>query len=184
MHSIRNLGRFIAYPGRLRFYDILIQNKHLNALQSVFKAGHTTVALACCWHLAICKSYISVMRSYPTRTPATFDTMNHQILLSTLCHFGITRMILRWFDSHLLSRPLQASGDAGVSNCTWPSPMMIPSLWHNFCVRSGYCSWHEGSPPSAEHFKDQVSNLPCQLHHSSQHYWEACSIKVVFTKFP
>uniref|UniRef100_A0A672R893 Fibroblast growth factor receptor n=1 Tax=Sinocyclocheilus grahami TaxID=75366 RepID=A0A672R893_SINGR len=47
---------------------------------------------------------------------ATFDTVNHQILLSTLLSLGITGIPLRWFESYLTGRSFRVAwGDSSSS---------------------------------------------------------------------
>ena len=44
-----------------------------------------------------------VLRLYLDSTKA-FDTVNHQILLQKLQHYGIRRVVLKWFESYLSCR--------------------------------------------------------------------------------
>ena len=49
-----------------------------------------------------------------------FDTMNHSILLSKLCHYGIYRLANKWFDSYLGNHKqfLSISGFASITSST------------------------------------------------------------------
>ncbi len=46
---------------------------------------------------------------------AAFDTVNHQILLSTLSSLGITGIPLRWFESYLNGRSFKVAWGGEVS---------------------------------------------------------------------
>ncbi len=46
---------------------------------------------------------------------ATFDTVNHQIILSTLSSLDITGIPLRWFESYLTGRSLRVAWEGEVS---------------------------------------------------------------------
>ncbi len=46
---------------------------------------------------------------------AAFDTVNHQILLSTLSSLGITGIPLRWFESYLTGRSFRVAWGGEVS---------------------------------------------------------------------
>ncbi len=46
---------------------------------------------------------------------ATFNTVNHQILLSTLSSLGVTGILLRWFESYLTGRSFEVAWGGEVS---------------------------------------------------------------------
>ncbi len=50
---------------------------------------------------------------------AAFDTVNHQILLSTLSSLGITGIPLRWFESYLNGRSFKVAWGGETSTGHW-----------------------------------------------------------------
>ncbi len=91
----------------------LSQNNKLDAKQSGFRSGHSTeTALLCHWSPVNCKSRFQIIILLDLS--AAFDTVNHQILLSTLSSLDITGIPLRWFKSYLKDR-IQTSRSVGWS---------------------------------------------------------------------
>ncbi len=86
--------------------SFLPKNPLLDANQSGFRCGHSTemALLSVSEVLRIakddCKSLILILLDLS----ADFDTVNHQILLTTLSSLGITGIRLRWFQSNLTGR--------------------------------------------------------------------------------
>ncbi len=84
----------------------LSQNNKLDAKQSGFRSGHSTetallsVTEALRTAKADSKSSVLILLDLS----AAFDSINHQILLSTLSSLDITGIPLRWFESYLTGR--------------------------------------------------------------------------------
>ncbi len=70
----------------------------LNAKQSGFRSGLLSVTEALRIAKADSKSSVLILLDLS----AAFDTVNHQILLSTLSSLDITGIPLRWFESYLM----------------------------------------------------------------------------------
>ncbi len=88
------------------------QNDHLNFNQSGFSSGHSTetaflsVTVALQLEKADSKSAVLILLDLS----ATFDTVNHQIILST-----ITGSALHWFEYYLTGRSFRVSWGGEVS---------------------------------------------------------------------
>ncbi len=81
----------------------LSQNNKLDANQSGFRSGHSTetALLSVTEALRITKADSKSSVLIQLDLSAAFDTVNHQILLSTLTSLDITGISLRWFESYL-----------------------------------------------------------------------------------
>ncbi len=81
----------------------LSQNNKLDAKQSGFRSGHLTetALLSVTEALRIAKADSKSSVLILLDLSAAFDTVNHQILLSTLSSLDITGIPLRWFESYL-----------------------------------------------------------------------------------
>ncbi len=77
----------------------LSQNNKLDAEQSGFRSGHSTetALLSVTEALRIAKADSKSSVLILLDLSAAFDTVNHQIILSTFSSLGITRIPLRWF---------------------------------------------------------------------------------------
>ncbi len=93
----------------------LSQNNKLDAKQSGFRSGHSTetALLSVTEALRITKAKSSVLILLDLS--AAFDTVNYQILLSTLLSLDITGIPLRWFESYLTGRSFNVAWGGEVS---------------------------------------------------------------------
>ncbi len=120
----------------------LSQNNKLDAKQSGFRSGHSTetAILSVTEALQIAKADSKSSVLILLDLSAAFDTVNHQILLSTLSSLDITWIPLRWFESYLI----------GLSG--WPGEGRYPK----------HINWSPGFP--RDRFLDPSSS-PHTLHH-------------------
>ncbi len=88
----------------------LSQNNKLDANQSGFRSGHSTETVLLSAHWSP-KSSVLILLDLS----ATFDTVNHQILQSTLTSLDITGISLRWFKSYLTGRSFEVAWGVEVS---------------------------------------------------------------------
>ncbi len=95
----------------------LSQNNKLDAKQSGFRSGHSTetALLSVTEALRIAKADSKSSVLILLDLSATFDTVNHQILLSTLSSLDITGIPLRWFESYLIGRSFRVAWGGEVS---------------------------------------------------------------------
>ncbi len=95
----------------------LSQNNKLDAKQSGFRSGHSTetALLSVTEALRIAKAESKSPVLILLDLSAAFDTVNHQILLSTLSSLGITGIPLRWFESYLTGRSFRVAWGGEVS---------------------------------------------------------------------
>ncbi len=116
-----------------------LQNNKLDAKQSGFRSGHSTetALLSVTEALQIAKADSKSSVLILLDLSAAFDTVNHQILLSTLSSLDITGIPLRWFESYLTGRSFRmALGRGGIQSTSigyWGSPGIgswTPPLLH------------------------------------------------------
>ncbi len=89
----------------------LSQNNKLDTKQSGFRSGHSTetALLSVTEALRIAKADSKSSVLILLDLSAAFDTVNHQILLSTLSSLDITGIPLRWFESYLTGRSFRVA---------------------------------------------------------------------------
>ncbi|XDV44123.1 hypothetical protein PO909_012458 [Leuciscus waleckii] len=92
-------------------------NEELDVNQSGFKKGHSTetALLSVTEALRIAKAASKSSVLILLDLSAAFDTVNHQILLSTLSSLGITGTSLHWFESYLTGRSFKVAWRGEVS---------------------------------------------------------------------
>ncbi len=95
----------------------LSQYNKLDAKQSGFRSGHSTetALLSVTEALRVAKADSKSSVLILLDLSAAFDTVNHQILLSTLSSLGITGILLRWFESYLTGRSFRVAWGGEVS---------------------------------------------------------------------
>ncbi len=95
----------------------LSQNNKLDAKQSGFRSGHSTetALLSVTEALRIAKADSKSSVLILLDLSAAFDTVNHQILLSTLSSLDITGIPLCWFESYLTGRSFRVAWGGEVS---------------------------------------------------------------------
>ncbi len=95
----------------------LSQNNKLDAKQSGFRSGHSTetALLSVTEALRIAKADSKSSVLILLDLSAAFDTVNHQILLSTLSSLDITGIPLRWFESYLTGQSFRVAWGGEVS---------------------------------------------------------------------
>ncbi len=96
---------------------LLSQNNKLDAKKSGFRSGHSTetALLSVTEALRIAKADSKSSVLILLDLSAAFDTVNHQILLSTLSSLDITGIPLRWFESYLTGRSFRVAWGGEVS---------------------------------------------------------------------
>ncbi|KAI2654622.1 hypothetical protein H4Q32_011391 [Labeo rohita] len=99
------------------------RNSSLDANQSGFRSGHSTetALLSVTEALRIAKADSRSSVLILLDLSAAFDTVNHQILLSTLSSLGITGIPLRWFESYLTGRSFRVAWGGEVSKAHHPA---------------------------------------------------------------
>ncbi len=95
----------------------LSQNNKLDAKQSGFRSDHSTetALLSVTEALRIAKADSKSSILILLDLSAAFDTVNHQILLSTLSSLDITGIPLRWFESYLTGLSFKVAWGGEVS---------------------------------------------------------------------
>ncbi len=117
----------------------LSQYNKLDAKQSGFRSGPSTETLLSVTEaLRIAKADSKLSVLILLDLSAAFDTVNHQILLSTLSSLGITGIPLRWFESYLTGRSFRVAWGGEVSKAQRGSKSLsrtfsftVPGWWNN-----------------------------------------------------
>ncbi len=117
------------------------QNNKLDAKQSGFRSGHSTetALLSVTEALRIAKADSKSSVLILLDLSAAFDTVNHQILLSTLSSLDITGIPLRWFESHwsvfqggLGRYPKHINWSLGFPRARFLDPFYSPHTLHHW----------------------------------------------------
>ena len=108
----------------------LSQNNLLDPHQSGFKTAHSTETA----NLAVTQSLRAARASSLSLDlilldlSAAFDTVNHQILLTTLAELGIAGSALSWFTSYLMNRTKSCCLRTGVPQGLVLGPLLSPYI--------------------------------------------------------
>ncbi len=91
--------------------SFLLKNNLLDANQSSFRHGHSTetALLLVTEALRIAKVDSKSSIVILLDLSAAFDTVNHQVLLTTLSSLDITGILRRWFESHRTGRSFKVA---------------------------------------------------------------------------
>ncbi len=97
--------------------SFLSKHNLLDVNQSGFRCGHSTetALLSVTEALRISKADSKSSVLILLDLSAAFDTVNHQILLTTLSSLGITGIPLRWFESYLNGKSFKVAWGGEVS---------------------------------------------------------------------
>ncbi len=133
----------------------LSQYNKLDAKQSGFRSGHSTetALLSVTEALRVAKPDSKSSVLILLDLSAAFDTVNHQILLSTLSSLGITGIPLRWFESYLTGRSFRVAWGGEVSKAHQlvtgvpQGSVLGPLLFSTYTTSLGpiiqaHCSYH------------------------------------------
>ncbi len=150
----------------------LTQNNLLDSNQSGFRSGYSTetalLSVVEALRLARADAKSSILNLLDLS--AAFDTINHQILLSTLLVKGISGTALQWFKSCLSNRYL-----------TSPRYLEGPKAWntlHDFCLdfplilqsEQVDASWGKSEPVCRLQLTDSTENRVVYDGHSLQFF--------------
>ncbi|KAF4081256.1 hypothetical protein AMELA_G00159310 [Ameiurus melas] len=116
-------------------------NNLLDTKQSGFKSNHSTetalLSVTEALRLARATSRSSILILLDLS--AAFDTVNHQILLSTLSNLGITGSVLCWVESYLSVRSFKVSWSGGISETRQLTTAVPQGLTIHLSARISSC---------------------------------------------
>ncbi len=172
----------------------LTQNNLLDSNQSGFRSGHSTktalLSIVEALRLVRAASKYSILILLDLS--AAFDTVFHQILLSTLLENGISGTALQWFESYLSDRSFKVSWRGEVSKSQHlatgvpQGSILGPLLFSVFMASLGsviqkhgfsyhsyaddtqlYLSFHPNDPTIAAHISACLTDISCLMtdHH-------------------
>ena len=111
-----------------RLYSFLTTNNILNKSQYGFRSKHSTIH-------AVTELIENILDGYENKESTlsvfvdlskAFDTINHDILLNKLCHYGVRGQALEWFKSYLLNRKQYVSLGAEYKSQILPIECGVP----------------------------------------------------------
>ncbi len=157
----------------------LTQNNLLDSNQSGFRSGHSaeTALLSVVEDLRLARMASKSSLLILLDLSAVFDTVNHQILLSTRLRKGISGTALQWFDSYLLERwgiqvaTSSCRGPTGPSS--WTTSLFCLHGFTRFCHSETWlfisllCWWHSTLPLIPSWWSDDSCS---HLSMSSRHF--------------
>ncbi len=157
----------------------LTQNNLLDSNQSGFRSGHSaeTALLSVVEDLRLARMASKSSLLILLDLSAVFDTVNHQILLSTRLRKGISGTAFQWFDSYLLERwgiQVATSSCRGATGpSSWTTSLFCLHGFTRFCHSETWlfvsllCWWHSTLPLIPSWWSDDSCS---HLSMSSRHF--------------